>query len=403
MYQIIKTYPEYIEGLKERTNKGQTTKERTFIEHLLYPQLVKIMIDKNIDLLEVKDITTSMVREFLTEEYVGKTVNTPRPDILLNPNNKKLYNHFMLDEYYFKKYIQYKKDLAERLYSLSEYQADEFQSEYKELLKKWDKILSDNEEDHSYIDDSYCTNCNKKVLTPFIKPEEKENPDIVKLQEELKRLKEENQQLLQEKQNTEKGNQQLLSKVNELESENQQLLSKVNRLESENQQLLQKITDLENENNLLLEKAENAETIEDIQLEPIVSNNELIEENALLTQTIGELEAKIDKLEIENQNQSQTIKQFNDLMALQQTGSVKSFDSAHEVEELKKELEKEKNQFKKLKKGAQRLAKVIDALYCQTNMWKNIFKDDFDIIAYSKFIKDGKSHNEAYNLSRYED
>lgn len=39
MYQIIKTYQEHIKGVKE---------ERTFIEHLLYSQLVKIMVDKNI-------------------------------------------------------------------------------------------------------------------------------------------------------------------------------------------------------------------------------------------------------------------------------------------------------------------------------------------------------------------
>lgn len=137
-----------------RSNIEKQKNESMVYRYMFYPQIIRMLLDLNINLFEVPGVTHYMIHQYLNEYQYCKTNKRDMINPLLSDKTKAKNPHYLLDSVYFPKYVSYVKMLSKTLYALPEYQAPEYQQEYRGLLQKWNKILQDNEETHIYVDDS---------------------------------------------------------------------------------------------------------------------------------------------------------------------------------------------------------------------------------------------------------
>lgn len=137
-----------------RGNIEKQGNESMVYRYMVYPQIIRMLLDLNISLFEVPGVTHYMIHQYLNEYQYCKTNKRDMINPLLSDKTKAKNPHYLLDSVYFPKYVSYVKMLSKTLYALPEYQAPEYQQEYRGLLQKWNKILQDNEETHTYVDDS---------------------------------------------------------------------------------------------------------------------------------------------------------------------------------------------------------------------------------------------------------
>lgn len=224
LYQVAKQYNKYLKNISSET---------AFYRGLIYAPFARLLIDEQIDLLSVPGMTTSMVHQLLVEQYAGQTRPVDRPDPLLSKEIKKASPHFLLDEVYFPRYIEYLKTQAKKLYTLPEFQTEEFQEEYRKRLEYWDGLLRENEQTKVYTDTSYCTT---KIVTKTVivkEPSEEWLASYSELQTECQAIQDRNTELTSEITVMQEKIKALTQENNNLTSQNSDLQEKVKNLEKQ--------------------------------------------------------------------------------------------------------------------------------------------------------------------------